>query len=732
MKCSSLERGVNSIHKAKWAHFLPLWALTAIFIWLNLSAVVFFLGQLYIGHVRAATMDAAVARANVCAEALEQVMLRSAGVIENIQALIQIRENLLLSGDKAGAAAVAENLRGIAALQKFGVLQISTVGSDGRLTWAAKPSNETVAIGDYEHGSPHAAGDRGLYISAPLIDPMSGRWSMQFIHRLTKSDASVEGVSLVSLDLLQLSASLASLQFSENGVLAIWSTSDGRLVARSRDAETMLGLLPNPNFKTELVTRMGASGSRQVLSTIDGHLKLQAYRMIGQLPLLAMVSLDADNELSGTQRLANWVHVATASFALLVGALIALLIGSAARRRSALELELVRQGAEMTELARTRISQLLSGLPAAVYGITLAPDGGVVDFTITETAQRLTGWDETELASRHLWVSRAFGIDEFDWRTYYRKIIKDGDAIIEYRFLRRDGTIVWLRDQARVVKRGGDGGVSVVGYVSEITRERAIQAQAFASSKLATLGEMATGLAHELNQPIATMSLAAENAAHMLEQKGADGIAFALQRMGRIVDQAMRARTIINHLRIFGRQSSEELGPVQLKGVIDGALALVGSALRSAGIIVDVALQDELQPVLAQPILAEHVIVNLLLNARDAMEANPVEQPRDLTISARFDEAAGSVILSIRDTGPGIPTHLIDRIFEPFFTTKEVGKGTGLGLSLCHGIMGSFDGSITAKNTLGGGAVFVATFRSAPIQTELEIEPGAAPVVAAA
>jgi PAS domain S-box-containing protein len=732
MKCNTLRTGVNSIHKAKWAHFLPRWALIAIMIWLSLSAIVFFLGQLYIDHVRAATIETAFARANICAEELEQVMLRSTGVVEDIQSLIQIREDLLANGDEAGAAAIAEDLRGTAGLQKSGVLQISTIGSEGRPTWAARLASGADATGAREHVLSGTSGERGLSVSGPLIDAASGRWSLQFTHRLTKPDRSIGDVSLVSLDLLQLSATLANLRASENGVLAIWNLSDGKLVARSRDAEMLFGLPPNPDLKNQPAGGTASGGSRRMLSTVDGHRKLQVDRPIGYLPLLASVSLDVDNELSGTQDIANWVHVAAASFALLVGALTALLIVSAAIRRSALELELVRQGAEMTEMTRTRISQLLSGLPAAVYGINLGPDGGVVDFTITETAQRLTGWDETELASRHSWVSRAFGIDEFDWHSYYRKIIKDGDAAIEYRFLRRDGAMVWLRDQARVVKRGDDGQVSVVGYVSEITRERAIQAQAVASSKLATLGEMATGLAHELNQPIATMSLAAENAAHMLEQKGADGITFALQRMRRIVDQAMRARTIINHLRIFGRQSSEELGSVQLKVVIDGALALVGSALRSAGVIVDIILEDELPPVLAQPILAEHVMVNLLLNARDAMEANPAEQPRDLVISARLDVTSGTVILSVRDTGPGIPPHLIERIFEPFFTTKEAGKGTGLGLSLCHGIMGSFDGDITAKNTLGGGADFVATFRSAPAQTEMARDAGVIPVEAAA
>jgi PAS domain S-box-containing protein len=704
----------------------------AIFVWLGLSGAVFYFGQIYIGHVRSAAIDAASARANAGAEAVEQLMLRSAGTIENIQSLIQIHENFLLNGDKSGAAAIAENLRGIAATKELGILKISRAGPDGLAIWTIRLPGGAASDGEEKPESPYTAGEEALSISPPLIDRISGRWTIHFARPLTNPGTGAGGFALVSLDLLQLSASLASLGFSEKGVLEIWSIPEGRLIARSRDAATLVGLGQNPNFKANPFEDVTFGDLRRTFSSDEGYAQLQAYRTVGQLPLLATVSLDPSRELQGAQRLANWVHAAAAAFTLLSGALIVHLTVSAARRRSALQLELARHGAEITQVARTQISQLLSGLPAAVYGINLTPDGGVIDFTITDTVRRLTGWDEAELASRHAWVSRAFGIDEFDWRAYYRRIIKDGDAIIEYRFLRQDGTMIWLRDQARVVKRDEDGHVSVVGYVSEITRERAIQAQAFASSKLATLGEMAAGLAHELNQPIATMSLAAENAAHILQQKGPDGIAFALQRMSRIVDQAMRARTIINHLRIFGRQSNEELGAVQLKSVIDGALALVGSALRSAGVMIEVVLQDDLPPILAQPILAEHMLVNLLLNARDAMEANPLEQSRDLTISGAFDDASRAVTLSISDTGPGIPDHIIGRIFEPFFTTKEAGIGTGLGLSLCHGIMSSFDGGIIGKNMPGGGAVFVATFRTAPSQTELGIGPARPPVEAAA
>jgi PAS domain S-box-containing protein len=730
-----LGRGVNTIHKANWVDISPRWALIAILSWLFLSAGVACSGQFYIDHARKTAIDAAFAQADAGAEVLEHVARRVIGEVEHLQSLIQMRENLLLQGHSEAAAAIAETLRGAVASQKSDILEISAVGPDGRTLWATGPSSD--AIYDLRQVPIDPATDLGLHLDPPGIDRASGRWSIQLARRLVSPDGTVGGAAIVTLDLLKLSATLAGLQLNRNGVSALLTMQDGRLVAGSRDAQSLPTNQPplanpsNSTFNPHPIPGANSDGSHRTVRTMAGHLAFESYRPVGQLPLLAIVSLDGDTALSGTQRLARWIRITVAAFAALLGAALAVLIGSRTRGWPSMELALAQQRSKLTEEARIRISQLLSGLPAAIYAITLAPDGRVVDFTMTDTAQRLTGWEESELASRHAWVSRAFGIDEFDWLAYYRKVMMEGDAVIEYRFLFKDGSMAWLRDQARVIGRDENGQVSVVGYISDITRERAVQAQAFASSKLATLGEMAVGLAHELNQPISTMSLAAENAEHMLEQKGADGIAFALQRMSRIVDQAKRARTIINHLRIFGRQSGEETGPVPLKTVIEGALAMVGSALRSTGIIVEVRLPDALPSILAQPILAEHVIVNLLLNARDAMETNPIARPRDLTISAEFDDRTGMVTLSVQDTGPGIPVHLIDRIFEPFFTTKEAGKGTGLGLSLCHGIMTSFDGGITVKNRPGGGAVFLTTFRTVHAQSQLTIEPES-PVASAA
>ena len=699
--------------------------------WLVLSGLAFGCGKLYVDRVHVERQEAALARASVGVQALEQVILRSVGVMDNIQSLVQIRENLLQTGNKEGAEAIAAHIRSITANEQFGVLQVSMIGADGWLTWSSISGSAPVWLGDRPHFLAHTNGDRGIYISKPVVGRVSKRWSMQFTRRMTNPDGSFRGVAVVSFDPLHLADTMASLGFGANSVSAIWSIPEGELVSRSKDADKLLGRPADPDLPALVAAKKAPSGVHVITSSVDGRRLFQAYRVVGQLPFVATVSLDAVHELNEEDMLSTWVFLAAAGFTLFVGAVIALFVMSAARRRSGMQLELVRKEAEVTERARNRIAELLSGLPAAVYGVNLTEDGAVQGFSITDTAQRLTGWSSDELESRDDWEGRARDLTEADWHAYHHKIISEGDASIEYSFVRPDGTVVWLRDQARVVKGTEASGAWVVGYVSDITRERAIQTQAFTTSKLATLGEMATGLAHELNQPIATMALAAENAANALEHRGAEAIQFALQRMERITGQAARARAIVDHLRIFGRQSNDETGPIALKSVVDGALTLVESALRSSSVKVDVEVPDNLPLVLAQVVLAEHVVVNLILNARDAMEANPPERLRHLAINARHDPLAETVVLTIQDTGPGVPASLLDRIFEPFFTTKEVGKGTGLGLSLCHGLMNSFNGSISVANATDGGAVFAAVFRCAGVSQDDADAPAPRAVVAA-
>jgi signal transduction histidine kinase len=377
---------------------------------------------------------------------------------------------------------------------------------------------------------------------------------------------------------------------------------------------------------------------------------------------------------------------------------------------SVIELENLKREANIAKEAGKQTARVLSGLPATVYSGVLSAEGRVVEFNIRENAKRVSGRENSEIASWEDWGALTAGITPEDWQSHFAKVASDGEAVIEYDLRHASGTILRCRDQARVIEARPNGDVEIVGYVSDVTRDHQIRAQAVQSAKLATLGEMATGLAHEMNQPIATMSLAAENSLRLLADKGADGIPNTITRLERIKQQAQRARTIIDHLRIFGGKNQDGQESFQLNDAVAGALSLVGGALRADDVYVENRMAPDLPVVTGGLILAEHVAVNLMLNARDAMADNPAGMPRTITIDSSVDEDEGTVTLRLTDTGPGIPDGLRERVFEPFFTTKPVGKGTGLGLPLCHGIMTSFGGSIAIENTQDG-AQFVLTFK---------------------
>ncbi|OYW07319.1 MAG: hypothetical protein B7Z53_06465 [Rhodospirillales bacterium 12-71-4] len=285
---------------------------------------------------------------------------------------------------------------------------------------------------------------------------------------------------------------------------------------------------------------------------------------------------------------------------------------------------------------------------------------------------------------------------------FFRSVAASGEANREFRLRRADGGWIWVRDSMRVVDRLPDGGVEIIGYMADITEQRQMQARLQSAGRLTTLGEMATGLAHELNQPLAVMSLAADNAMRALRGRGAEALPSVSERLARIGSQAKRAREIVDHLRLFGRPDEGEPEPVDLAAAIEGATVLAHGALASAGIVLLVELVPRLPPVMARLVPLEQAIVNLLVNARDAIrETAPAEGATGrITIAARMQEEA--VVMTVSDTGGGIPEPHLERLFE----------GTGLGLSLCHATMRSFGGGIAAANG-PEGAVFTLRFRPA-------------------
>lgn len=227
------------------------------------------------------------------------------------------------------------------------------------------------------------------------------------------------------------------------------------------------------------------------------------------------------------------------------------------------------------------------------------------------------------------------------------------------------------------------------------------QEQLVQAGKLATLGELTTGVAHELNNPLNNIGLFVGNVIDLIELGKADPQRI-LHEMNRAMQQVRKATEIISHLRTFGRAASVSREPVAINLVIRDAISLMHEQLRLRQITIELRFPAEDVIVVGNGIQLEQVFINLLTNARDAM-VNVTRKVITITCMVKAD----MVDISFGDTGPGIAAELEQRIFDPFFTTKEVGAGTGLGLSITYGIIKEHQGTIMVENHPGEGALFL-------------------------
>lgn len=250
----------------------------------------------------------------------------------------------------------------------------------------------------------------------------------------------------------------------------------------------------------------------------------------------------------------------------------------------------------------------------------------------------------------------------------------------------------------------------------DITERREAELGIYQSAKLVTLGEMATGIAHEINQPLAAIAMAIDNAQAQIEREKLDRVQIAngLELASQQVD---RAASIVKHMRIYGRRSDGVLQAVDPAVAIDGALTVAKAQICELGIRIQCDYKSGVHMVMGDILLIEQIVLNLLLNARDAiLESRDMSRSNGgvISLSLKSDQE-NMIALHVTDSGSGIPPALMDKLFDPFFTTKPIGKGTGLGLSLSHGMARDMGGRIVARNT-GVGAEFVLLLRAYAVQ----------------
>jgi PAS domain S-box-containing protein len=300
-------------------------------------------------------------------------------------------------------------------------------------------------------------------------------------------------------------------------------------------------------------------------------------------------------------------------------------------------------------------------------------------------------------------ADRFFG-HPLDRMTLFNDLTREAEVNMrELPMMQADGTPIPVALSARLIDYEGRK-AAVIGLYDLTEQKRAEdeivkQRQALLQNeKMAAMGTLLAGVAHELNNPLSVVvgqaSLLQETATDPKTQSRAEKIHKAADRCARIVKNFLA----------LARKREPERAEVAFNSVVEGAIELVAYPMKSDGIELILDLAPDLPPVLADADQLNQVVTNLLINARQAMQAT--EAPKQVRITSKFLADTGLVLLSIADNGPGVPPNIKSRIFEPFFTTKQAGAGTGIGLSLCVNIIEAHGGTLTLHDTEGGGATF--------------------------
>jgi len=267
----------------------------------------------------------------------------------------------------------------------------------------------------------------------------------------------------------------------------------------------------------------------------------------------------------------------------------------------------------------------------------------------------------------------------------------------------KNGELIPISLNASIVYDGDGNKVATIGFFhdrrDEIRMQKELektQVQLLQAEKMASLGKMAAGVAHQLNNPLSGIILYTK-----LVMEEYDLPAEALEDLKRVLDDSERAKETVKELLEFARQTSQEMQPQDINEIVSRTIFLLENQSIFHNIKIEKSLADNLPRVSGDAQQLNHVIMNIVLNAADALEGNGI-----LSIQTWYSAQNHSVCVEIADTGPGIADDVLPHIFEPFYTTKEQGKGTGLGLSMVYGILESHGGIIWAESEVGEGTRF--------------------------
>lgn len=350
-------------------------------------------------------------------------------------------------------------------------------------------------------------------------------------------------------------------------------------------------------------------------------------------------------------------------------------------------------GEQRLRESQERLQSLLGAMEDVVWSSTL--DLAAIHYVSPSVAQIYGRPAEEFVARPSLWLE----VVHADDRTLAEQALRDlqitGELDVEYRILRRDGDVRWVHDRGRIIKDEAGHPARIDGITSDITERKRLQAQLRRTERVAELGTVASGMAHEIGTP---MNVILGRAEYLMERTKEESVKKGLQT---IISQVERITRVMNQLLAFARRRPVEHRALDLRQTIEDNLEIFQERLSHSNISVETSFAESCPLVHADADQMSQVLINLVMNAIHAM---PEGGTLRATLAPMPDR--GMVTLMIADTGHGMPQEVIAKIFDPFFTTKEFGKGTGLGLTVVRGIIEEHGGTIQVSSEPGVGTIF--------------------------
>ncbi len=318
-----------------------------------------------------------------------------------------------------------------------------------------------------------------------------------------------------------------------------------------------------------------------------------------------------------------------------------------------------------------------------------------------------------ESGNKNLYVTAS--LKDGDWFLVFRQ--RTSDAFADFRNAMKVAIVIIVLGGLGITTMAFFLTRRMVGRIAEVDKEKEIMnEQIVETGKLASVGELAAGIAHEINNPVAIMVEEAGWIGDLLEEEefqDGENLSEFKRALDQIRNQGRRCKEITHKLLSFARKTDSRVQDVQIQDLIEELVSLSAQKAKYSNVTINTDIQPDLPALKVSQTELQQVILNLINNALDAME----KKGGTLDISSQVED--NIIVVEVEDNGPGIPEANIARIFDPFFTTKPVGKGTGLGLSICYGIIKKMGGEIEVRSLLGEGTNFRV---SIPLPEERETQ----------